>query len=529
LATVVARAPSTARGRLIHPMGTHLNRACQLGLLAKDLAKVRCRQRGPQRDLALRQLVDRLGLMHGLPQKIGQLLSFSELDESDPAFTRLTENSPTLLAADACAEIEQQLERPIEDCFAWIDPTGISASIGQVHRAGLHDGREVAVKIQYPGLAEQTRCDLRALGWLTAPVGHLGRAYDLAAYRREIGEMLAAELDYPREAAQLRQFAEWTQTWPGLVLPEVVGEFSGPRLLTTTWLSGERLASARGWTLSERTEAAALILRFFLTSIFQWGCLHADPHPGNYRFRRGDGTVQMGVLDFGCVKQLHPAFVAGLRGLLAEAGQGTATPESVWQHFMGMGFNAALLAPLRANLWPVAQILYEPFLASAPYLVTGWNPGARIAALLGPQRMAFRLAGPPAMIYFLRTFQGVLHYLKAFAAPVNWHTTLAACGKQQARPKSKPSQDICFQSPTMQSDTLHIQVNEGGQSRVALTFGAGATDNLPDLVPLELRDKLRQRSIDLSAIAADARRRDYAPGELFALEDGGKTVRVWLA
>jgi len=81
----------------------------------------------------------------------------------------------------------------------------------------------------------------------------------------------------------------------------------------------------------------------------------------------------------------------------------------------------------------------------------------------------------------------------------------------------------------MQSDTLHIQVNEGGQSRVALTFGAGATDNLPDLVPLELRDKLRQRSIDLSAIAADARRRDYAPGELFALEDGGKTVRVWLA
>ncbi len=673
-------------------------RAGQLGLLAAGLADVRCRGAGPSRDRAVRGIVDRLGLMHGLPQKIGQLLAFSELDESDPAFMRLTENEPSLTTKKAFAEIERQLaalgdmppaaanspheserllspslssipnggeggRRPgeealwvhgfkarnstsanspsegeervaagrersgrgefhglnarilpselppsLSDRFNSIEPRGISASIGQVHRATLRDGREVAVKIQYPDIAQHVAWDLRALGWMTAPVGDLRKGFDMGAYRHEIGTMLEAELDYTREAGWLKKFSDWTCGWTGIELPKVIDELSGPRLLTTTWLDGERLAEARHWPEVERAELATQVLKFFLSGVFEWGCIHADPHPGNYRFIRNNGTVKLGVLDFGCVKEIEPGFAKGLRGMIDDAISTTASPEGVWGRFVEMGFNTKSLDPLRSMLPEVARVLCEPFVDAGVSSVAAWNPGERIARVLGAHRMAFRLAGPSGMIYFLRSFQGVLQYLRALDAPVDWREALRECGcgeppvsaqrfgEHREKLLSFPLQPLCppklcaearthptanehrglnasalrmevaheplrhhsypgpqasflpldegagvksgskqllKEHPTpkhpMLSDTLHIQVTEAGQLRVALAFGAGAVDHLPDLVPHDLKPKLAARAIDLASLADRARQNDYAAGEVFTLEDGGKTVRVWLS
>ena len=184
-----------------------LKRTAQLGLLAKDLADVRASRKGSSQDAARQRLVQRLGLLHGLPQKIGQLLAFSEIDASDPAFTKLTENEPSLSAATARAEVERQLGGPIHSFFTSFEDRGIAASIGQVHRATTLDGRIVAVKIQYPGIAECVEFDLRALGWLAAPIGDLRRGFDLKAYRTEIGQSLRDELDYHKEAASLNHFS----------------------------------------------------------------------------------------------------------------------------------------------------------------------------------------------------------------------------------------------------------------------------------------------------------------------------------
>ena len=234
-------------------MNATLKRTAQLGLLARDLAAVRGRSAGPKRDEARRRLVDRLGLLHGLPQKIGQLLAFSEIEASDPAFTKLTENEPSLSGADASAEVVRQLEGPLETFFSAFSPRGIAASVGQVHRATLIDGREVAVKIQHPGIATTIEYDLRALGWLTAPVGDIRRGFDLKAYRAEIGESLRREVDYRSEASSLNQFTELARTlFSPIALPAVVPELSNEKLLVTTWLEGETLAQARLWPQRDR-------------------------------------------------------------------------------------------------------------------------------------------------------------------------------------------------------------------------------------------------------------------------------------
>ena len=511
-------------------MGTRLQRAGQLGLLAKDMANVRCRKRGATRDRAVRQLVDRLGLMHGLPQKIGQLLAFSEFDQSDPAFTRLTENSPTLPTPDAFAELERQLGRSLQDCFRSIDPEGISASIGQVHRATLHDGRDVAVKVQYPDIAEQIDLDLRALGWLTAPVGDLRRGFDMGAYREEIGSMIHDELDYEREAGLLRQFASWTKGWPALALPEVVDELSTRHVLTTTWLEGKRLAETRSWPEHHRRTAAETILKLFLTGTFQWRCIHADPHPGNYRFRLDDRGATVGLLDFGCVKNIPAGLASGLAGLIGGAIAGVKDSGRVFDRFLEMGFNETMLEPLRGLLLEVAQTLCEPFTADGPVRVSAWRPGERLVEILGPHRMAFRLAGPPEMLFFLRTFQGVVHYLNLLSAPVVWREVWESVKPSASTPAAIPVRsELAAASQLMKSSSLHIQVREASQTKVSMTFNASATDSLAGLVPLELHEKLRARSIDLEHVVADAQRRDYAPGDLFAFDDGTKQVRVWLA
>lgn len=517
-------------------MSATLKRAGQLGLLARDLAAARCHRSSPARERAVRQVVDRLGLMHGLPQKIGQLLAFSEMDGSSPQFARLTENAPSLAAEEVFAEFERQTGRRVAECFAWIDRNGISASIGQVHRARLHDGREVAVKVQYPGLRGAVDADLQALGWLTAPVGGMRRGFDMAAYRSEIGAMLRAEMDFASEARWMTRFTEWTRGWNGVEIPEVIAEHSTSSVLTMTWLHGVNLAEARQWSVEERTAAAGLMVKFFLHGLGVWRCLHADPHPGNFRFQRGKDGVTLGVLDFGCVKELDAGFVSGVRSLFTEAMSGAldtaAANDIAWSAFGAMGFNLRMLEPLRSRLGGIARLVCEPMTGSGACRVADWNPGARLKERLGAERMAFRLAGPPAMIYFLRAFQGVLQYLRVLDVPVDWRAAwtdaVSAGVRSTGVPASLPPTPV-DPLPTMKSSSLNIRVADAAETRVALSFDAAATDQLPALVPRELVERLRERSIDLVKVAAEARQRDYAPGDLFTFEDGARTVRVWLA
>jgi len=508
-------------------MNATLKRTAQLGLLARDLAAVRGRRAGPKRDEARRRLVDRLGLLHGLPQKIGQLLAFSEIEASDPAFTKLTENAPSLSGADASAEVVRQLGGPLEEFFSAFSPCGISASVGQVHRATLNDGREVAVKIQHPGIATTIEYDLRALGWLTAPVGDIRRGFDLKAYRAEIGESLRREVDYRAEAASLDHFAGLAHTLLSpLALPSVVPELSHEKLLVTTWLEGETLAQARHWSPRDRAALSTSLVELFFKGVFEWGFIHADPHPGNYRFLKVNGHPTVGLLDFGCVKSIPTQLQAGIRGLMTDVRSAHSDDSSIQARFTQLGFDLAVLNKLAPKLPGISAILSAPFRHAGKFDVSTWHLKERLGDILGDDRMTFRAAGSPEMIFILRAFQGMLHYLKILDAPVDWMEATASIKANE--PISVPKLREPLHPNVMLSDTLHISVVENGVDRVALTFGAGATDNLPDLVPIELRNRLRERAIDLVTIATNARLSHYTPGELFSLTDGNKLVRVWL-
>lgn len=540
-----------------------IRRTVQLGLLSKDLGRLRLSKAEKDRDKARDRVVARLGQMHGLPQKIGQILAFSELSESDGTFSQLTENKASLskekafeeiaLQIAACVPDEEELAQQnprknskqkltpvrLEDYFNSIESEGISASIGQVHRATLTTGEEVAVKIQYPDVVGQIEADLKALGWLTAPLGDLRRGFDLQSYRREIGGMLRSELDYRLEASRIKEFAQWMHTWKTIEVPRVIEALSGDRILTMTWIGGEHFSDVCQWPKPDRRAVAECLLRFFLYSCFEWRLIHADPHPGNYRFSREQGRVKIGLLDFGCVKELDSQLVEGLSGLVHDTSEGTLTNERAWERHVQMGFDPKSLAPIKSKLKEITQILFEPFHSTNPFDVRTWNMGERIAAVLGEHRLSYRVSAPSGMIYLVRVVQGLVQYLKTLNTPIDWRTHLPriveknmelSAGSSSLESAAAAILGEAFDSrdPLMKSETLRIRVTESRSIKVDLTFGAAAVDNLTDLVPRELLPSLEDRSIRLNSIVEKAQQSGYAPGELFTLEDGSKCVRVWL-
>jgi predicted unusual protein kinase regulating ubiquinone biosynthesis (AarF/ABC1/UbiB family) len=262
-------------------------------------------------DLALQTAEDvagTLGAMKGVMMKIGQMASYVD-DGLSPAarrtLARLQDSVPPMSAQLAAAVVEEELGSPPERAFARWDPQPIAAaSIGQVHRAVTRDGRAVAVKVQYPGIAETIAADLRNVTLLRRMLRITAPAQDVDALLTELRERIGEELDYRREAENQRLLAAYYDGHPTIHIPAIVSELSTRRLVTSELSGGARFAELSTWPQHERDLAAETIYRFVFRSLYELGAFNGDPHPGNYLFHRG-GRVTF--LDFGLVKHFTPA------------------------------------------------------------------------------------------------------------------------------------------------------------------------------------------------------------------------------
>lgn len=502
-------------------MRQNMTRAGRLAALGKNLIAARWKSGSPTQKK--NRIVDQLLRLHGLPQKIGQMLSLTELESDSPAFTKLVETEPQLSLHQAMAEIEGALGRPWNDCFLSVDSRGIGTSLAQVHRATLPDGREVAIKIQYPEIAKALGLDLKALGWLMAPIGGLRKGLDLPAIRCEIGAMLKRELDYRHEAEMLRQFA--LHAVPGVEIPQVVSDLSNERILVMTWVAGQPFRDILSWPLEDRRAVAAIFIKAFLTSVFRAKIFHADPHPGNYRFRRGKEGVTVGVLDFGCVKELPAKTVKALHGLIADTISGHLRNDAdrALARFEDIGFRTLLLDPMRHLLPELCDILFAPFLQDCTFDMKAWHLGERVENKLGELRWNFRMAGPPSLIYFMRAYQGLIQYLSALDVAVNWRSIYERSTDGQPSKLTHPKQPGTTQPP--RSHALRIRA---GRTKAELSLPAIAAENLSDLIPPEVEPHLVARHINVAEITRSFAEEGFPPGELFSLQDRQDEIRVWL-
>jgi predicted unusual protein kinase regulating ubiquinone biosynthesis (AarF/ABC1/UbiB family) len=244
--------------------------------------------------------------------KIGQMASYVDEGLSPSVrrtLSRLQDSVPPMSAELAAGVIEAELGLPPERAFAQWDPEPIAAaSIGQVHRAMTLDGRAVAVKVQYPGIAEAIAADLDNVALLRRMLRITAPAQDVDALLAELRERVLEELDYRREAANQALVASYYDGHPTISIPRIIPALSTRRMVTSELAVGARFAELADWPQDERDLAAETIYRFVFRSLYEVHAFNGDPHPGNYLFH-GGGRVTF--LDFGLVKhftadELHP-------------------------------------------------------------------------------------------------------------------------------------------------------------------------------------------------------------------------------
>jgi predicted unusual protein kinase regulating ubiquinone biosynthesis (AarF/ABC1/UbiB family) len=289
-----------------------------------------------------KQIVAVLGTMKGAAMKLGQVMSFLDVglvaeehrDEFQRELAKLRDAAPTVSFKQMRRVIEDDLEEPIDGVFSSFEEEPIAAaSIGQVYRARLReDGREVAVKVQYPGVASAVRADLQNLDMILRLLKRMTPGLDVKAIAEEINDRIVEELDYELEAQNQRSLARIYAGHPFIVVPEVVSSLSRERVLVSDFVAGVGFEELKTRPQAERDRVGEIVFRFFLGCLYRHRQFSGDPHPGNFLLLE-DG--RMAFLDFGLFKRMDAESVElelacqraviegdaeGLHALLAKSG-----------------------------------------------------------------------------------------------------------------------------------------------------------------------------------------------------------------
>jgi len=303
-----------------------------------------------------------LGGLKGPLMKVAQFLS--TVPDALPAeyaaqLAELQANAPAMGWNFVRRRMASELGPEWRSKFAAFDQeASAAASLGQVHRARLPDGTDVACKLQYPDMASTVEADLRQLRLAMAVYARMDNAINQGDIYTELCERLREELDYKREAAQMRLYGLMLADTPSVHVPEPIEAFSTGRLLTMTWLDGRKLMDRvrEDPSQEERNQLAEALFRAWYVPFYRYGVIHGDPHLGNYQVR-ADGTVNL--LDYGAIRVFPSRFVGGVIELF----KAIRDNDDAHAHhaYTVWGFTDITKEKLEVlNQW--ARFLYEPLM-----------------------------------------------------------------------------------------------------------------------------------------------------------------------
>jgi predicted unusual protein kinase regulating ubiquinone biosynthesis (AarF/ABC1/UbiB family) len=303
-----------------------------------------------------------LGGLKGPLMKVAQFLS--TVPDALPAeyaaeLAQLQANAPPMGWNFVRRRMASELGPDWQSRFAsFSQEASAAASLGQVHRARLPDGTDVACKLQYPDMPSTVEADLRQLKLAMAVYHRMDNAIQQDEIYKELRERLREELDYLREAAQMRLYGLMLRDQPGVHVPEPIPAFSTNRLLTMTWLDGRPLMQrlAEDPPQEERNRIAEALFRAWYVPFYQFGVIHGDPHLGNYQVC-ADGSVNL--LDFGAIRVFDARFVSGVIELFEAVRDND--DDRAHHAYETWGFTDLSREKMDVlNMW--ARFLYEPLI-----------------------------------------------------------------------------------------------------------------------------------------------------------------------
>lgn len=364
-----------------------------------------------------------LGHLKGPLMKIAQILA-TVPDMLPPeyakAFLELQSNAPPMGWPFVKRRMQAELGPDWQSQFREFEPhAAAAASLGQVHKAVDHEGYLLAVKLQYPEMDSAVEADLNQLKLILKSFEFYSGALDTQDLRLEITDRLREELDYLLEAKHMKLFKEILEVFPFAKVPDVIDSLTTPRLLTMSWLEGDKLLAFVDAPQELRNEISTCLFKAWYYPLYHYGILHGDPHLGNYSWSK---QGKLNLLDFGCIRIFQPPLIQGVLDLY-QALQ-TENEELAVHAYQTWGFtdiNKELMEVL--NLW--ARFLYEPLLDDRVRPIEETYSGLKGRQVAGAVFDALKKQGgvkPPREFVFMdRAAVGLGSVFMHLRAQVNWH------------------------------------------------------------------------------------------------------------
>ncbi len=365
-----------------------------------------------------------LGGLKGPLMKIAQIISTIP-DAVPPEYTKelaqLQSDAPSMGWSFVKRRMMGELGADWQTKFKRFDQTAsAAASLGQVHKAITQKNVDVACKLQYPDMNSAVEADLKQLSIIFSMFEMVDRAVSTKDIQKEIADRLREELDYVREAKHIALYAEMLKSIKTVHIPEVLHDLSTSRLLTMTWLEGERMANvAETRDLEARNEIAMNMFHAWYVPFYNYGIIHGDPHLGNYSVRK-DNSINL--LDFGCIRIFRPAMVGGVielyHALVANDHDRAVEAYKEW------GFanpSKELIETL--NIW--ARFIYAPLLENRKRLIEETNTGLygrEVAAKVHDElRKIGGVSVPREFVFMDRAAIGLGSVFLRLKAEINWY------------------------------------------------------------------------------------------------------------
>lgn len=385
----------SARARRYARVGTNV------GGVAARLAMARMFGGDPANDRNAADLARALGGLKGPIMKVAQLLS--TIPEALPAeyaaeLSQLQSQAPPMGPAFTRRRMKAELGESWESRYASFDiNAAASASLGQVHKAVSHDGRQLACKLQYPDMQSAVEADLNQLQVIFAIHKRMNPAIDTREIATELGARLREELNYRLEAAHMALYRRIFRDEATIRTPDVVDALSTRRLLTMGWLDGRPVLDYKDGPQEARNSIASFMFRAWWYPFSHYGVIHGDPHLGNYTVHEEGGTpVALNLLDYGCMRSFAPKFVQGVidlyNGLLRDERDLMVHAYETWGF---KGLSSDVIDVL--NIW--ARFIYGPMLEDRVRAIAeeGTSPGEYGRREAFTVHKALREKGPVAV------------------------------------------------------------------------------------------------------------------------------------
>jgi len=363
-----------------------------------------------------------LGGLKGPLMKVAQILSTipDALPEEYVAeLQQLQSNAPAMGWNFVKRRMQGELGAGWQSRFAeFTHDAAHAASLGQVHRARLKDGRDVACKLQYPDMASAVDADLRQLKLAFSIFERYDRAISTRQIHAELSERLREELDYAREAKHMRLYGRMLAGEPSITVPEPVEELSTARLITMNWLDGKPLLDFRDAPQEVRNAIAKAMFRAWYVPFYDYGVIHGDPHLGNYAVRPDHG---INLLDFGCIRVFPPGFVTGVLDLYRALD--TGDDDLAVQAYARWGFTNLSKEVMEVlNLW--AGFIYKPVLSDRVQKIDETNSGRYGAEVAHKVHQELKKLGgvepPREFVLMDRAAIGLGSVFLHLKAEINW-------------------------------------------------------------------------------------------------------------